>query len=446
MSDPFANVCRKVTHHKYGFTDTVLDFDRMMSAQYAAEAAKKDEEHNAKVMEAFNRKENEKARMDGVNRIPFLENAQRVMMNKIAVDAPNYFMAEALADIYTRSLPHNTSYVLENYANFGKMAHMYVRKIGGFPALEAAAKKTRSPFLNEMARYISEASKKVLKDRMKKAANCLTEKQVQEMIQPKPSDQEREELIKKIDTLGVDQLAELVSHKVLKVVNDERLREKDNVEFKTILKNDLNDPSISVDADAAGTEDIEDKTEMPEDSEAAGSGEEEDKGKKKIEDDLNPKKKKKATKESFSLEQTLEAWDPMTMSFTYNPNKAKQTLFRSLLENITKSFIIESVDPNHKRKDASALAKNPLNLNIFFEFMEADKPKSEFPSQPAMEGTEAPEASQVDENVLPRIDKDRVYSEALAQYTLLECAHTMRLIDVNTVTVAEQANFLANEF
>ena len=436
MSDPFANVCRKVTYHKEGFMNSVLDTKRMMADQYAAEAAKKINEHNDKVMEAFNQKQNQIAIEEGCNRIPLLQNAQNVALNRVVKEAPDMLLSEAFGYIYTQCLPHNKSYVLENYKNFSKMAEMYMRKLGGFKAFKRIAENTQSPFLLDMTRYISEASKSLIKDRTKKALNCLTEKQVQEIIQPTPTDEEREKLIQKIDTLGVDELADLVNHKVLKVVNDERVREKDEVEFKTILKNDLSDPSLTVDGDAGDAENLDDKTDIEEDDETR---DDENRGKAKLD-------KKKNVKEAFSLEATLAKWDPVHFNFGYTPANEQQTLFKAMLTNITKGMILESVDPHHKRADASRVINNPLNLNIFFEFMKADRPVSDFPyAEPEQEHvTESTEP--VIGTSVPSIDKNRIYSEALTQYTLLELAHTMRLIDVNMVTVAEQSKFLLNEF
>jgi myo-inositol-1-phosphate synthase len=47
---------------------------------------------------------------------------------------------------------------------------------------------------------------------------------------------------------------------------------------------------------------------------------------------------------------------------------------------------------------------------------------------------------------MPEINKERVYADALAQYALIETAHTMRLINVTPVDVARQSKFLANEY
>jgi hypothetical protein len=57
----------------------------------------------------------------------------------------------------------------------------------------------------------------------------------------------------------------------------------------------------------------------------------------------------------------------------------------------------------------------------------------------------------VAENTTPdmdrqNVDKARILSEVLTQYTLLETAHTMRLIKVTPVEVARQCDFLTHEY
>lgn len=44
------------------------------------------------------------------------------------------------------------------------------------------------------------------------------------------------------------------------------------------------------------------------------------------------------------------------------------------------------------------------------------------------------------------VNRDKVLSEALIMYTLLETANTMKLINVTPVDVAKQCDFLQNEY
>jgi DNA-binding phage protein len=332
---------------------------------------------------------------------------------------PEYLLGEAFAEIYLEALPHEHQYIMDNYNAFHKMAHMYIRKIGGMKHLAEQAQLTGSPFLKNLYRAVDEASKKIIKDRNKKAAKALSEEEVKEMVSPKPSDEERAKLIKKIDSLGADELADLVNQKVVDVVNDERRKEKDAVELQTVMHNELNDDSLNTDAAASGSEELDDKTEMPQDEEGRDY---EDSNKK----DAN----RKALKEAYAK------WDPMKEDFTYDPRNEQMSYFRALLRNVSEGMIMESVG-GAKRRDPGELLKNPLNLNIFESYLREGKPVRKASSEP----------TPVNENTtIPEIDKERVYSEALAQYTLLECAHTMRLINVSSADVARQSKFLANEY
>ena len=417
------NVYTTVKSEVKPFKESPVDEFRMFQDELEAKKMQKVQEHNDRLMAENNARLKEQHIYDIANRPALLENARRIAMNRVVNTVPDYLLGEAFAEIYTNALPHEHMYVMDNYNAFHKMAHMYIRKIGGMKHLQEQAVKTNSPFLKNLHRYITEASKEIIKDRTKKAAKALSEEEVKEMVTAKPSDEERAKLIKKIDTLGADELADLISQKVVDVVNDERRKEKDAVELQTVMHNELNDDMLSSDGDASTTQELDDKSELPHDDERS---EFEDLGKKNANNKSNA-----ALKESYIK------WDPVREDFTYDPKNEQVTYFHSLLKNIAEGMIMKSVGAEQHRRQPGALINNPLNLNIFESYLAEGKPVRKTPSEhvPVNENTTVPE-----------IDKERVYSEALAQYALIETAHTMRLIDITPADVARQSKFLSTEY
>jgi hypothetical protein len=411
------NVYTTVKSEVKPFKESPVDEFRMFQDQLEAQKMRQVQEHNDRLMAENNARLEEQRIRDIANKPMLLENAKRIAMANVVNNVPNYLLGEAFAEIYLEALPHEHQYIMDNYNAFHKMAHMYIRKIGGMKHLAEQARVTGSPFLKNLYRIVDEASKKIIKDRNKKAAKAISEEEVKEMVSPKPSDEERAKLIKKIDSLGADELAELVNQKVVDVVNDERRKEKETVELQTIMHNELNDDSLTADGISSGSEELDDKTEMPKDDEDR---------------DFEETNKKDANRRA--LKESYDKWDPIRENFTYNPHNEQQSYFRSLLKNISEGMIMESVG-NTNRRDPKDLLNNPLNLNIFESYMHQKPRKS------------SNEAVPVAENVtMPEISKERVYSEALAQYTLIEAAHTMRLVDITPVDVARQSKFLATEY
>lgn len=400
------------------FKECPVDEFRMFQDQLEAKKMQQVQEHNDRLMAANNARLEEQRIRDIANRPVLLENAKRIAMNKVVNETPEYLLSEAFAEVYLKALPHEHMYVMDNYNAFHKMAHMYIRKIGGMKQLAEQARVTGSPFLKGLYRIVDEASKEIIKDRNKKAVKALSEEEVREMVTAKPSDEERAKLIKKIDTLGADELADLVSQKVVDVVNDERRKEKDAVELQTIMHNELNDDTLANDSISAGSEDLDDKTEMNEDEEG------------KDFEDIN---KKDANRKA--LKEAMTKWDPIHEDFLHETRRSQTSYFQALLKNITEGMIMQAVGSVNKR-DPKEVINNPLNLNIFESYL--------MEGRPARKG---PEPTPVHENTtIPEIDKERVYCEALAQYALIETAHTMRLVNITPVDVARQSNFLATEY
>ena len=458
---PFSNVYRKVTIDKsLMMGDPVCNEELMMKDQKRHKDALAVEAYNAKLMEENNARLEKESRWDAMTKKTILENTKNAYINQLAKELPDYLVGEAFADIYMRALPHNHHYVMEHYGQFNHLAHLYSNKIGGFNHLKRVAATTESTFLKQLTNYIQEAVKDAIVKKTEKVSKALTEDEVKQMINPMIDPDEKDKLLTKIDSLGADELAELVNQKVIAVVNDERRKIKQDNEFKNMLKNDLDDDMRLQDAKASDTSPITDKHDVePEMSNEKDvykknkqeandidiSTDEDDldddkpskKGKKKDDDDTDTdtgstmKSMKEATM-NMSFMEAFQKWDPVQGTFDYNPNRERRTLFTSMMENIMTGFILESTGHVNRRRPSKAVYESPLNLVAIEDVLNPNR--------------EDESVSESDTSVRPHVDKSRIFSEALTQYTLIETAHTMKLINVTPVDVARQCEFLTTEY
>lgn len=448
----FANAYRKIhINHESFMGDPVCDEKMMMQEQKKHENALAIEAYNTSLMENAEKKNRQNDIWTASTKHALLESAKNSAINKLAKELPDYLLGEAFADIYTRALPHNRQYVLEHNGQFNQLAHMYINKIGGFNHLVKVAATTESSFLKQLTGYIQEATKKALVNKTNKVAKALTEDEVKDMINPMIDQDEKNELLTKIDSLGADELAELVNQKIIDVVNDERRKIKSDTEFKNLLKSELDSNIRMDDSKASDSEEITDKTEFASEDNEKNVYKKSKKDANKIEfktdsDDLkdtddtkSSKKDKGKDKESnttmeMSFMEAFQKWDPVQGTFDYNPNNERRSLFTSMMENVMTGFILESTGSAKRRRPSKVLYESPLNMVAIEDMLNKNTDEV---AESSSETTDIPK---------PHVDKSRILSEVLTQYALIETAHTMKLINVSPIDVARQCEFLTTEY
>ena len=186
--------------------------------------------------------------------------------------------------------------------------------------------------------------------------------------------------------------------------------------------------------------DTDTDVEEPEEAEPEeGEGEEEP---EEDEDKKGKKGKKKAAKES--LAEVLSRWNPITEQFDYNPNRQRKSLFFAMNVAIARDMMKSAVategksitDIKDKKVPRALMESNPLNMDIFMVYL-----KDNQDGYKDIDDAISTEPDTIG-STEPIIDPDTVMSEALVQYTLLETAYTMKLIDVTQKTVMEQVDYL----
>lgn len=388
---------RKVVRQQ-GLGFTTLDFNALRKQQVErdqmlAEAAKLENERLNEEKIAYERDAALKA-----NHRALMKNYRGAGINALAASIPNAILAECFNTVFVKALPHDTDYVDENIKTIKNMGAMYVKKIGGVKALAESANRTNSPFLRALLEFCNEFSQAIIMERVKEINEAETEEEIKEMISPQLDDEERNTILVKMDKLGSDELAEMISNKVIDVVRDEQQREKDQAEILDTMEKDMNEDPNAVEVD-----DRED-TAADDVAEAA--------------------------------KHVAETYNPLTRTFNYDKKDTNKSFFFSLMQGIATKVLKESTQTESTTVETpQVLLENPLNLNIFDVYMQ-DK-NEDLDDLRRMDMTDTGEIART-----TSLDKDFILSEALLQYTMFETAHTMKLVNITLDDIRQQADYM----
>ena len=388
---------RKVVRQQ-GLGFTTLDFNALRKQQVErdqmlAEAAKLENERLNEEKIAYERDAALKA-----NHRALMKNYRGAGINALAASIPNAILAECFNTVFVKALPHDTDYVDENIKTIKNMGAMYVKKIGGMKALAESANRTNSPFLRALLEFCNEFSQAIIMERVKEINEAETEEEIKEMISPQLNDEERNTILVKMDKLGSDELAEMISNKVIDVVRDEQQREKDQAEILDTMEKDMNEDPNDVKVD-----DREDTTA----------------------DDV-----------AEAAKHVAESYNPLTRTFNYDKKDTNKSFFFSLMQGIATKVLKESTQTESTTVETpQVLLENPLNLNIFDVYMQ-DK-NEDLDDLRRMDMTDTGEIART-----TSLDKDFILSEALLQYTMFETAHTMKLVNITLDDIRQQADYM----
>lgn len=388
---------RKVVRQQ-GLGFTTLDFNALRKQQVErdqmlAEAAKLENERLNEEKIAYERDAALKA-----NHRALMKNYRGAGINALAASIPNAILAECFNTVFVKALPHDTDYVYENIKTIKNMGAMYVKKIGGVKALAESANRTNSPFLRALLEFCNEFSQAIIMERVKEINEAETEEEIKEMISPQLNDEERNTILVKMDKLGSDELAEMISNKVIDVVRDEQQREKDQAEILDTMEKDMNEDPNDVKVD-----DREDTTA----------------------DDV-----------AEAAKHVAETYNPLTRTFNYDKKDTNKSFFFSLMQGIATKVLKESTQTESTHVETpQVLLENPLNLNIFDVYMQ-DK-NEDLDDLRRMDMTDTGEIART-----TSLDKDFILSEALLQYTMFETAHTMKLVNITLDDIRQQADYM----
>lgn len=342
-----------------------------------------------------------------------LEAYKRNVINKLYHYIPLQIMNEAFTTIMIKALPHDEDYIEACREQIETVNKIYLYHIGGVNRLKEQARRTGSNFLKKYYSIIHENSNKIIDDKVNKIKEAQTEDEVNAIIKSGIDTDDAEKITQDIDSLGTDEIAELVQNKVLDVVKDESKKQSEAADFKDELKkraeeyetqdNETNDDSL-----VSGSENAEEEPD-------SSNTDEED------------KQEEEPKTESSILTKYLV--DPSIIH--------EHSLFYSIVNLVYKESI-KSVTESGSEMEPKApptVLTSPLNLNMFDVYLN-DYQNDMKDIDTLRIANKAPIAG--DE---VRIDSEDVLAEALMQYTMLETAMTIKLIDPTRDEVKAVADY-----
>lgn len=390
----------RTVSRKQGLGITTLDLADMRRRDQERKEILKEGARVAKELEAMQNKTHVAQQQIALHHNHVLESERAKLLNGLHKQLPDVILQEAFNHIFKKSLVHDRDYIEENEGYINTVGSMYMKKLGGINGLASATKRTNSPFLKELLEFCNGLANEIAMEKLKETSNkkFVDETELREIINPTLDDEQRDIIDKKMDRMGADELANMVSNKVVDVVRDEQQREKD-----------LEDTEKHMVDDMTGNTSDSDSAEPTTDTGTAES--------------------------TF----TFENYNPVTRQFSRDPKRPQQSFFYSLMCGVANKVIRESAVAEgltvEKKETPQLLLENPLNINIFDVYIQDknedlyDLSRMDMSDRPVIASTS-------------HLDKDYILSEAVLQYTLFEVAHTMKLINVTPTDIKQQSDFL----
>ena len=335
-----------------------------------------------------------------------LEGLKKRVVTELNTYAPIMVMNEFFSRIVLKALPHDTSYIEECTESIVTFNKIYLHHLGGFKYLKEQAQNTNSSLLKDLVKVIKENTDIIIKDKLEKIKDAKTEDEVNLILKDGITSDQADKIDKDIDSLGPDEIAELVKDKVLTVVKDETKRQAEDSEFKAQLQQRAQDYETQNNEELNGG--VDDAMNNEEDEE------------------------KEPKTESAKLAKYL--LDPTVLHET--------TLFNSLMVHNYKEMIkitkesTDNVDnPNMVPKTPIQVATSPLNLNMFDVYLNDYQDDLKHVDSLRIANKKPLAGSET------RIDVEDVLAESLLQYTILESAMTIKLIAPSSREVRAVAEY-----
>lgn len=336
---------------------------------------------------------------------------------------PEIILREYFTALVTESLVWDKEDVTDHMDSLRYACHKYIANIGGLEAVREAADRNKSTYLGHVYDVCMEAGKKIAAKKSKKLKKNATADNIKnQQIDFTIETADKDDINKKIDSLDVDGLSELVKNKVLQVVKDENESQKQDDTFIQDLKTTVKslDGNVDLDGDsdpnATAPTDATDANGDTVDSDAADYG-----------DGADASDAGEGTTESFTKYAhggKLDVQRSLFRSmFMRSMSSATKEHFAAMTEGVHANFVATKNNSDKSDPLDNNLRDQPNNLNIYDIYLNdggEDLGYIDFvknSDEPAIAGDDT------------EIDSDEVLAEALAMYTIIECASTIKLIN-----------------
>jgi len=370
------------------------------------------------------------------------EGLKRAVARELNVFIPLNIMNEAFSRMVIHALPHDAEYIADHQLAIESVNRIFLHHLGGIKYLKECAKQTGSYFLQDFYRVVKENSDAILKDKLDQLQQAQTEADVDRVIRSGITADQAEKLEQDIDALGPEEISELVQNKVLDVVKDESRKQSEDAAFRAELAaraeeyDEQNKQELNPDVADAGQNE-ENKAEDNKEKDSAGdvtpTGEDADPNLDDSQGSENSASKEEPQSESARLVKYLV--DPTVVH--------ESSLFYSIVYSVYKDMVkstvkedAEVIDPNTQPKAAPTVMTSPLNLNMFDVYLSDYQDDLQHVDNLRI----ADKAPLAGDEV--RIDSEDVLAEALVQYTMLETAMTIKLINPSPNEVRAVAQYM----
>ena len=357
-----------------------------------------------------------------------LEGRKKAVVAKLYSYVPLCVMNECFSSIVLKALPHDADYIEKIAPSLEFFNKIYLHHLGGFKYLKETAFATKNPFLMKWYKMVKENSEEIINKRIAQIQDVNNEDDLAKILKSGVDPDQAEKIHNDIEDLSVDDIAELVQNKVLDVVKDESERQAKDAALRQELSTrakeyeDQKNEELNVDVASGEAEDQDDEQNPDETKNETDTNEEE-----------VPEEKEEPQSESAYLAKYM--LDPMILHET--------TLFYSMVHCAYKDLLNKAVKEDASSilpKTPTKVLTSPLNLNLFDVYLSdyqndlADIDGLRISNNDPIAGDET------------SIDSDDVLAEealadALMQYTVLETAMTIGLINPTSKEVRDIAEY-----
>lgn len=373
------------------------------------------------------------------------EGLKKTVALELSKFIPLIVMNEAFTRMVIGALPHDEDYVESHKASIEAVNRIFLHHLGGVKYLKETANKTGSYFLQDWYRVVKENSDEILKDKLQQLQDANNEAEVQAVIKSGITPEQADKLDSDIDNLGPEEISELVQNKVLDVVKDESKKQSEDAMFRAELKQraeeyeEQNNQELNPDdADADKVDDSKEPDAQTDDKDAQDNASAEE----GTDPDLDEGSDLDAGNSDAEKETKTES--AILMKYLVDPTVVHEvSLFRSMVNSVYHdmiNFVKESdeevIDPKTQPPAPNKVVTSPLNLNMFDVYLSDYQNDLQHVDNLRIANKKPLAGSEV------HIDSEDVLAEALAQYTMLETAMTIRLINPseNEIRAVAMAN------
>lgn len=392
-------------------------------AQARIHKAKKEEEAKAAMEASANAERQTRMAKASVMADRYtLEAYKMAVITELSKFIPLSIMTEGFTKIMMEAMPHDPEYKQEHATAIETVNRVWLHHLGGFKYLQEQAKRTNSNLLTNWALSIKEAADEILSDRVEAIQNAQNEDEVNAIVKSGISNKQAEKIERDIDSMGPEQIATMVQNKVLDVVKDESKKQSEDAAFRAEMANRAkeyeeqnNEKGDATVADA----DQPETNEAPEEKEDVA----------KVDAETEEPKTETAKLARYIINPVILHEHTLFYAMT---NSIYHEMINAVKEADT--AVVDDTPNKVPSGDGAKVVTSPLMMTSFDDFLNDYQDDMRHVDSLRVANKAAIAGDET------RIDSEDVLAEALTQYTMLETAMTIKLINPSQKEIMDAVN------